>query len=160
VNPVASPFFNFSVPEPCGVVGVVAPKSSPLLGLLSLLLPVLVPGNTAVVAVENVAPTVSLDLGEVLATSDVPAGVVNLLTAPRAELLPHLAAHRDVDALACAGLADGERTELQRAAADSVKRVRVFEDGGRERWLDPALQSPWRIEPFVEWKTAWHPIGV
>jgi acyl-CoA reductase-like NAD-dependent aldehyde dehydrogenase len=145
-NPVAGPYFNFTMPEPTGVVGIVAPSEPALLGLVSRLAPVLAGGNTAVVVASEPHPRAAIELGEVLATSDVPGGVVNILTGLRAELAPHLAAHLDIDAL---DLDEGD-AELERAAADNVKRV-VAGRGG--------VQSPYEISAFLELKTVWHPMG-
>jgi acyl-CoA reductase-like NAD-dependent aldehyde dehydrogenase len=124
-NPVAGPYFNFSLPEPSGVVGVLAPQDSSLLGLVSVLAPVLTTGNTAVVITSQDLPLPAMSLAEVLGTSDLPGGVVNLLTGLTAELAPWLAAHRDVNAIDLTGAAPGLRAELQAAAADNVKRVYV-----------------------------------
>ena len=148
-NPVAGPYFNFTVPEPTGVVGVLAPDAPPLLGLVSRLAPVLVPGNAAVVLASETAPLAAVELAEVLATSDVPAGVVNVLTGRRGELAPVLAAHMDVNALDLCG-ADGLAPDLERLAAGNVKRVVRGE---------PDVQSPWEIAAFLELKTVWHPVG-
>jgi acyl-CoA reductase-like NAD-dependent aldehyde dehydrogenase len=149
-NPVAGPYFNFTVPEPTGVVAVLAPEEPPLLGLVTRLAPVLVGGNVAVVAASESRPLAAIELAEVLATSDVPGGVVNILTGHRKELAPVLASHMDVNALDLAG-ADGSAGELERLAAENVKRVvRGTPDG----------QSPWEIANFLELKTVWHPIGV
>ena len=124
-NPVSGPYFSFSLPEPTGVVGVFAPQDSSLLGLVSVLAPVLATGNCAVVVCSQDRPLPAVSLAEVLATSDVPSGVVNLLTGHTTELAPWLAAHRDVNALDLTGIAPADRTDLQRAAADTVKRVHV-----------------------------------
>src|SRR5207244_774654 len=149
-NPVAGPYFNFTVPEPTGVVGVLVPDEPPLLGLVSRLAPVLVGGNAAVVVASESRPLAAIELAEVLATSDVPGGVVNLLTGFRSELSPVLAAHMDVNALDVTG-ADGDVPELERLAADNVKRiVRGSVD----------VQSPWEIAGFLELKTVWHPMGL
>jgi acyl-CoA reductase-like NAD-dependent aldehyde dehydrogenase len=149
-NPVAGPYFNFTVPEPTGVVGVLAPEEPALNGLLSRLCPVIVGGNAAVVVASESKPLAAMELAEVLATSDVPGGVVNILTGYRGELAPVLAAHMDVNALDLSG-ADGDAAELERAAAANVKRiVRGAVDG----------QSPWEIAPFLELKTVWHPVGL
>ena len=149
-NPVAGPYFNFTVPEPTGVVGVLAPERPALAGLVTRLAPVIVGGNVAVVLASESQPLAAMELAEVLATSDVPGGVVNLLTGHRAELAPVLAAHMDVNALDLSG-SNGDSAELERAAAANVKRVvRGTVDG----------QSPWEIAPFLELKTVWHPIGV
>jgi acyl-CoA reductase-like NAD-dependent aldehyde dehydrogenase len=154
-NPVAGPYFNFSLPEPTGVVGVLAPQDSSLLGLVSVLAPVLATGNTAVVVASQDRPLPAISLAEVLDTSDLPGGVVNLLTGFTAELAPWLAAHRDVNALDLTGAAPGVRADLQASAADSVKRVFVPRD---EDWaVAPGLL---RLNAFVETKTVWHPIGV
>ena len=145
-NPVAGPYFNFTVPEPTGVVGVVAPAEPALLGLVTRLAPVLAGGNVAVVIASETHPRAAIELAEILATSDVPGGVVNVLTGMRDELAPHLAAHLDVDALDL----DRGDAELERAAADNVKRV-VFARGD--------VQSPYEISSFLELKTVWHPMG-
>ena len=158
-NPVSGPYFSFSLPEPTGVVGVFAPQESALLGLSSVLAPVLATGNTAVVVCSQDRPLPAVSLGEVLATSDLPAGVANLLTGITSELAPWLAAHRDVNALDLTGVAAGARAELQRAAADTVKRVFIPRaDAVGYDWSgDPGLE---RLSAFVETKTVWHPIGV
>jgi acyl-CoA reductase-like NAD-dependent aldehyde dehydrogenase len=149
-NPVAGPYFNFTVPEPTGVVGVLAPGEPALLGLVSRLAPPLVGGNAVVLVASESSPLAAVELAEVLATSDVPGGVVNILTGRRAELAPVLASHMDVNALDLAG-ADGDLGDLERLAAENVKRVvRGSADG----------QSPWEIASFLEHKTVWHPIGV
>ena len=145
-NPVAGPYFNFTVPEPTGVVGIVAPAEPALLGLVSRLAPVLAGGNTAVVIASEAHPRAAIELAEVLATSDVPGGVVNILTGRRDELAPHLASHLDVDALDL----DRGDAELERAAAENVKRV-VSARGD--------VQSPYEISSFLELKTVWHPMG-
>jgi acyl-CoA reductase-like NAD-dependent aldehyde dehydrogenase len=149
-NPVAGPYFNFTVPEPTGVVGILAPDEPPLAGLISRLVPVLVGGNTAVVVASEPQPLAAIELAEALATSDVPSGVVNILTGERRELAPVLAAHMDVNALDLA-VADGQAAELERLAAANVKRV---VHGATDD------QSPWEIAAFLELKTVWHPIGV
>ena len=148
-NPVAGPYFNFTVPEPTGVVGVLAPEEPALLGLVTRLAPVLVGGNAAVVVASESQPLAAVELAEVVATSDVPGGVVNLLTGRRGELAPVLASHMDVNALDLAG-ADGLAPELERLAAENVKRVVK----GRAD-----VQSPWEVASFLELKTVWHPIG-
>jgi acyl-CoA reductase-like NAD-dependent aldehyde dehydrogenase len=148
-NPVAGPYFNFTVPEPTGVVGVVAPEEPPLAGLVGRLAPAIVGGNAALVLASERRPLAAITLAEVLATSDVPGGVVNILTGRKSELCPVLAAHMDVNAVDLFGV-DGERAELERLAADNVKRVvRNGED-----------RSPWHIAAFLELKTVWHPIGL
>jgi acyl-CoA reductase-like NAD-dependent aldehyde dehydrogenase len=163
-NPVAAPYFTFTVPEPTGVVGVVASEASSLLGLVSRLAPVLTAGNTAVVIASETRPLPAITLAEVLATSDVPGGVVNVLTGYREELVPVLAAHVDVDGLDGWGIPDDLRTPAELAAADSVKRVARRPPGvtdARFDWLDDrAAERPEWIAAFLEMKTVWHPIGV
>ena len=154
-NPVAGPYFVFSLPDPSGVVAVIAPQQSSLLGLVSVLAPVLTTGNTAVVVASQQRPLPAVSLTEVLATSDLPGGVVNLLTGFTSELAPWLASHRDVNAIDLTGVADAERTALEIAAADNVKRVLSHGDDDWAR--EPGLQ---RLNAFVETKTVWHPIGV
>ena len=148
-NPVAAPYFSFTVPEPTGVVAVVAPEEPPLAGLVSRLAPALVGGNAVVAVASERRPRAAVTLAEVLATSDVPAGTVNVLTGRKSELAPVLAGHMDVNALDLAGV-DGDRTELERLAAENVKRVVRNGEG----------QSPWHAAAFLEMKTVWHPIGV
>jgi len=149
-NPVAGPYFNFTVPEPTGVVGIVAPEEPALLGLVSRLMPAIVGGNSTVVLASETQPLAAVELAEVLATSDLPGGVVNIVTGYRSELAPILAGHMDVNAIDVAG-ADGDVAELERLAAENVKRVvRGAADG----------QSPWDVASFLELKTVWHPIGV
>jgi acyl-CoA reductase-like NAD-dependent aldehyde dehydrogenase len=148
-NPVAGPYFNFTVPEPTGVVAVIAPEDPPLLGLVTRLLPPLVGGNAVIAVASESRPLAAIELAEALATSDVPGGVVNLLTGHPAELAPVLASHMDVNAIDLCG-ADGDQAELERLAADNVKRVVL----GRAD-----AQSPWEIASFLELKTVWHPMG-
>jgi acyl-CoA reductase-like NAD-dependent aldehyde dehydrogenase len=148
-NPVAGPYFNFTMPEPTGVVAVIAPEEPPLAGLVSRLAPALVGGNTVVLLASEQRPLAAITLSEVLATSDVPGGAVNVLTGRKAELCPVLAAHMDVNAIDLEGV-DGDRSELEQLAADNVKRVVRNGQG----------QSPWHAAAFLELKTVWHPIGV
>ena len=158
-NPVAGPYFNLSVPEPSGVVVVVAPDEPPLLGLVSRLAPAIVSGNTGVVVVSETAPLPLLTFAEVLATSDLPGGVVNLLTGRRAELVPPAASHRDVDVLDLMGVDSPElATEARRAAADSVSRLVPVRDADRA-WLTDSAQRPDLILSSCEIKTVWHPKG-
>jgi acyl-CoA reductase-like NAD-dependent aldehyde dehydrogenase len=160
-NPVAGPYFNFSVPEPTGVVGLVAPGDSSLLGLVSRLAPIVVSGNTAVVLAAQARPLPAVTLAEVLATSDLPGGVANVLTGFTTELIGPLAAHMDVDALDLAGLDLAHYKEAELAAADSVKRVVAPVRLSPKDWLDDARgQDPYWIAAFLETKTVWHPIGV
>ncbi len=154
-NPVAGPYFNFSLPEPTGVVGVLAPQDSSLLGLVSVVAPVIATGNTAVVVASEQRPLPAVSLTEVLATSDLPGGVINLLTGRTAELAPSLAAHRDVNAIDLTGAATSERAALEIAASDNVKRVFIPRTTA---WSDDPGTK--RIGAFVETKTVWHPIGV
>jgi acyl-CoA reductase-like NAD-dependent aldehyde dehydrogenase len=154
-DPVAGPYFTFSLPEPTGVVAVLAPQDSSLLGLVSVVAPVLATGNTAVVVAAQDRPLPAISLAEVLATSDLPGGVVNLLTGFTAELAPWLAAHRDVNAIDLTGAAPAARPDLQIAAADNVKRV--FVPRSTDWSAAPGLS---RLNAFVETKTVWHPIGV
>ena len=158
-NPVAGPFFNHSAPEPTGVVGVLAPQASSLLGLVSVVAPVVVTGNVAVVVSSYARPLPAVTFSEVLATSDVPGGVVNILTGDATTLGPWLAAHMDVNAIDLAGVAGSAElaTSLEVAAADNLKRVRRA----------PLAEPDWAAEPglsamtaFVETKTVWHPMGI
>jgi acyl-CoA reductase-like NAD-dependent aldehyde dehydrogenase len=148
-NPVAGPYFNFTVPEATGVVAVLAPDEPPLLGLVTRLIPPLVGGNAVVAVASESRPLAAIELAEAIATSDVPGGVVNLLTGYRKEIAPVLASHMDVNAIDICG-ADGLGPELERLAADNVKRVVLGK---------PDVQSPWEISSFLELKTVWHPIG-
>ncbi|HKY25793.1 MAG TPA: aldehyde dehydrogenase family protein [Gaiella sp.] len=147
-NPVAGPYFNFTVPEPTGVVAIVAPAEPALDGLIARLAPAMVGGNVVVVVASEAHPLAAIELAEAVATSDVPNGVVNVLTGIRDELAPVVAAHMDVNAIDVTG-ADGDAAALEVLAAENVKRVvRARED-----------RSPWEIAAFMELKTVWHPIG-
>lgn len=159
-NPVHSAHFNFTIPEPTGVIAVMAPKNAPLLGLISAVAPIIVSGNTVVLIVENDAPTIALDFAEVLNNSDLPGGVINILTGKRDELRGHVAGHKDVDGLLVFGPSADEKREMALEAADTVKRVKFYDDPSAKRWRSDDQQSPYRIMPFVEFKTAWHPMGV
>ena len=154
-NPVSGPYFDFSVPEPTGVVAVLAPQDSSLLGLVSVLAPVIVTGNVAVVLTSEERPLPAVTLSEVLATSDVPGGVVNILTGRTAEVAPWLASHMDVNAIDLAGAPADAVVDLQVAAADNLKRVVRPE---ATDWA--AVPGPQRMLSFLETKTVWHPIGV
>jgi acyl-CoA reductase-like NAD-dependent aldehyde dehydrogenase len=156
-NPVAGPYFNFSIPEPTGVVGVLAPQASSLLGFVSVVAPVITSGNAAVVIASEAHPLPALDLAEVLATSDLPGGVVNILSGRGPELAPVLAAHRDVEAIDLAGAPEGLDAQLEQAAADNVKRVLRREQPEPDWNAGP---GPERMLFFVEIKTVWHPLGV
>jgi acyl-CoA reductase-like NAD-dependent aldehyde dehydrogenase len=161
-NPVAAPYFNLSTPEPTGVVAVVAPQESSLLGLVSVVAPVIVTGNTCVVTSSATRPLPAITFSEVLATSDVPGGVVNVLTGPLSDTAPTLAGHMDVNALDLVGAAGPaaaavDATALEVAAAENLKRV-VRAPGAEPDWsADPGLE---RLTAFLETKTVWHPIGV
>ena len=146
-NAVAGPYFNFTIPEPTGVVGIIAPEPA-LLGLVSRLAPAIVGGNTAVVIASEKHPLAAIELAECVATADVPAGVVNILTGLRSELAPVLASHMDVAALDVSG-ANGDAAELEKLGAENVKRI---VRGGGDR------QSPYDISALLELKTVWHPI--
>jgi acyl-CoA reductase-like NAD-dependent aldehyde dehydrogenase len=149
-NPVAGPYFNFTVPEPTGVVGIVAPAEPSLLGLVSRIAPVIVSGNVAVAVASESSPLPAVSLAEALATADVPGGVINVLTGSPIELVPWLAAHMDVNAIDLTGCPDDLIPEAERAAADNVKRVHR---------AGPAEQHLSEITAFVEFKTVWHPMG-
>ena len=154
-NMVNGPYYNFTVAEATGVAAVVCPDEPALLGLVSLIAPVICSGGTVVALGSEREPMTACMLGEVCATSDVPAGVVNILSGLREELVPQIATHRDVDAIHAANLPKGQAQQLRDGGPDSVKRVRVREV---EDWRDGhACESPWWIEPFVEMKTIWHP---
>jgi acyl-CoA reductase-like NAD-dependent aldehyde dehydrogenase len=158
-NPVAAPYFNFSLPEPTGVVAVLAPQASSLLGLVSVVAPVIVTGNTCVVASSHERPLPAITLSEVLATSDVPGGVVNVLTGALADTAPTLASHMDVNAIDLTGAAGDveQATRLEEAAAENLKRV-VRAPAQEPDWmLEPGLE---RMTSFLETKTVWHPIGI
>jgi len=157
LNPVAGPFFNISAPEPTGLVGVVLADDSPLLGIVSRVAPIIVSGNTAVVVVGGPRPLASVALTEVLATADVPAGVVNVITGDAQELGPVLANHMDVNALDIVGVEPTLAAAMTRDAAENVKRVTVEAE---PQFMDEAAQSPYIIAKFVETKTVWHPKGV
>lgn len=155
-NPVAGPYFNLSTPEPTGVVAVVAPED-PLLGLVSVVAPVIVTGNTCVVVAGERAPLPAVTLAEVLATSDLPGGVVNILTGSTAEIAPWLASHMDVNAIDLTGVADAElAVACEEAAAENLKRV-LRPTGGTDWSADPGTR---RMTTFLETKTVWHPQGV
>jgi acyl-CoA reductase-like NAD-dependent aldehyde dehydrogenase len=154
-NPVSSPHFSYSTPEPTGVVGILAPPGSPLLGLISVISPVITGGNACVVIAAEQDPCIAITFAEVVATSDVPAGVINILTGRVSELSPHLAAHADVNALDLTG-ADAElRKSLEQAASDTLKRVYV------PRGVPDFTAAPGtaRLRAFLEIKTVWHPTG-
>ena len=158
-NPVAGPFFNLSTPEPTGVVAVVAPQESSLLGLVSVVAPVIAPGNTVVVTSSYARPLPAVTFAEVLATSDVPGGVVNILTGDPATTAPWLAGHMDVNAVDLTGVAGDAAlaASLEEAAADNLKRVRRAPEAEPDWSAEPGLEP---MTAFLETKTVWHPIGV
>lgn len=156
-NAVSGPFFNFSVPEPCGVVAVLAPEASALLGLVATVIPVIVSGNAVVVVSSATRPLPAITWAECLATSDVPAGVINILTGDHAEIAPWLASHRDVDGIDLTGVSDPALAkDLEAAAAVNLKRF-ARPDAGEDWSARPNLR---RLSRFLETKTVWHPIGV
>jgi acyl-CoA reductase-like NAD-dependent aldehyde dehydrogenase len=155
-NPVAGPYFSFSTPEPTGVVAVLAPQQSSLLGLVSVIAPVIASGNTAVVITSQDRPLPAITLSEVLATSDVPGGVVNIITGRTAEIAPWLASHADVNALDLTGAPESLRADLERSAAGTVKRV-LRTKAGEDFAVTPDMS---RLRAYLETKTVWHPMGV
>jgi len=158
VNPVASPHFNFTVTEPMGVIGVIAPDAPALLGLVSLVAPIIVSGNTVVAMASETTPYPAILLGEMLATSDLPGGVVNVLTGFRKEVVPTFATHAHLRGLsAAAGAAD--RKALRLGAAESVKRVHFAAPSDPAGWLADDAQSLYAVRDFLEFKTTWHPVG-
>jgi len=158
VNPVAAPYFNFTVTEPMGVVGVLAPEDAPLLALVSLLAPAMTSGNTVVALASRTQPYPAIVLGEMLATSDLPGGVVNLLTGFRAELIPTFATHAHLRAIVAVASAD-ERKTLAMGSAESVKRTRFFKAEEKTDWFAGTAQSLDAIHDTLEFKTTWHPVG-
>jgi len=149
-NPVAGPYFNFTIPESLGVVGFIAPKKSALLGFIAGIAPIITSGNTVIALASESAPLPAMSLAEVIATSDVPAGVVNILTGKSAELAPWFASHMDIDGLDISGLEAKLVAEIKKAGAQNLKRIHSFNE----------ISSPGRILAFMESKTVWHPIGV
>lgn len=158
VNPVAAPYFNFTVSEPMGIIGLLAPPEAPLLALISLLAPAITSGNTVVALASSAQPYPAIILGEMLATSDLPSGVVNLLTGLRAELIPTFATHAHFRALG--GVANkAEQTALKLGAAESVKRVKLFAAAAPINWFSSEQQNVDALRAYLEFKTVWHPIG-
>lgn len=157
-NPVAGPYHNFTVPGPVGVTGVICPDAHPLAALVTLVAPVIAMGNACVVLASETNPIPAMVLAEALATSDLPAGVVNILTGQRAELVPHFASHRGLIALHAAGVSDAHRTALRLGAAENLKRVTIRDAVNFAN--DAACEGPAWCEPFVEFKTIWHPSAV
>ena len=158
VNPVASPHFNFTVTEPMGIVGVLAPDDAPLLALVSLFAPAITSGNTVVALASTAQPYPAILLGEMLATSDLPGGVVNILTGFRKEMLPTFATHTHLRAL-CGVASAEERKALAIGAAESVKRLRLIKAEAQPDWFADAAQSLYAVRDTLEFKTTWHPIG-
>lgn len=159
VNPVASSHFNFTTPEPAGVVAVLAPDAPPLLALVSLIAPVILSGNTAIAVVSDKFPLPALTFAEILATSDLPGGVVNILAGKRSELAPHLASHMDINVIVDGAGDPPLSAKLQAGMATNLKRYanHSLPPGA---WSAPAAEDPYRILDPIEFKTAWHPIGV
>jgi aldehyde dehydrogenase (NAD+) len=157
-NPVAGPFFNFTVAEPMGIVGIIADDSFPLLGLLSQIAPVIVSGNVCVCLASQEYPYPAIVLGELLAVSDLPGGVVNILTGSRKELVPTFATHTHIRAVSAVVNQD-EKKQLQLGAAESIKRVRARKRDDEIDWTGEKAQSVYDIRDFIEFKTTWHPIG-
>jgi acyl-CoA reductase-like NAD-dependent aldehyde dehydrogenase len=155
-NPVAGPYFNFTIPEPTGVVGILAPDEPGLEGLVSRLAPAIVGGNATVAVASEQHPLAAIELAEVLATSDVPGGVVNILTGFTKELVPWLAGHMDVNAIDATGVPEELCTEVEELSAENVKRVHRAPDA--DPFSDEA-QSPYEVTALVEFKTVWHPMG-
>ena len=157
VNPVALPYFNFSYPEPMGVVSAIAPNESSLIGLISMVAPIIAGGNTVVLLASEENPLCSITFAEVLHTSDVPGGVVNILTGHRSELIDQFSSHMDVNAIVYCGNESKEIKFIQKNAALNVKRPIVYSN---ENWLNKNTQDPYRILNTLETKTTWHPVGV
>ena len=158
VNPVAAPYFNFTVTEPMGIIGVIAPDEAPLLALISLIAPAITSGNTVVALASTTQPYPAILLGEMLATSDLPGGVVNLLTGFRAEMIPAFATHTHLRAISAVVNA-AERKALALGAAESVKRTILLKAEEKRDWFASAAQSVDAIRDTVEFKTTWHPVG-
>ncbi|QTN31127.1 aldehyde dehydrogenase family protein [Akkermansiaceae bacterium] len=158
VNPVASPHFNFSVTEPMGIVAVAAPEDAPLLGLLSMVLPVIASGNAVVALASESKPYPAILLGEMLATSDLPGGVINLLTGKNEDILPTFASHEHIRGIS-AFSSPQERKTLQSGAAESVKRTQLIPSEKPYDWFSESAQGLYHIRDFVELKTTWHPVG-
>lgn len=158
VNPVASPHFNFTVTEPMGIVGVLAPEETPLLALVSLFAPAITSGNTVIALASTSQPYPAILLGEMLATSDLPGGVVNLLTGFRKEMVPTFATHTHLRAISGVANAD-ERKALALGAADSIKRLHLVKAEEQPDWFADTAQSLYALRDTLEFKTTWHPIG-
>lgn len=159
-NPVALPYFNFTIPEPVGVVGLICPDQEPLISLITFMAPIIAGGNTVVIYASEKYPTISIALSEILATSDLPGGVVNILTGDKKELAPVFAAHMDINALALVEVSADLQREIESQAAENVKRVRMYSLARGDSFSKPSWQSVTLIADFLELKTVWHPIGV
>ena len=157
VNPVASNHFNFSMPQAMGVVSVITPNEFPLLGLISIVAPIIVGGNSCIVLSSEENPMVSISFAEVLNTSDVPQGIVNILTGERKELISHFASHKDVNAIIYYGDNNKEINDIEKLSVENLKRVKIYK---RKNWDDKTSQSPYFIEQCQEIKTTWHPTEV
>ena len=149
LNPVAGPYYNFTIPESMGVIAAIAPETPSLLGLIDVIAPIIVGGNTVVVLASTKAPLSAMSFAEVLSTSDVPAGVVNILTGKKDEIAPWMASHMDIDGLDISGLAIKSHADIRTAGAENLKRIYSFKSA-----------DPGRILAFLENKTVWHPIGL
>ncbi|TVQ61084.1 MAG: aldehyde dehydrogenase family protein [Phycisphaerales bacterium] len=159
-NPVAGPYDNFTMPEATGVVAIFAPEAPSLLGLVSLIAPAICAGNAVVAIAGARSPGVAIALAEVCATSDVPAGVINILTGDPGELIPWAAGHRDVDAITAAGVDDAQASALREGAGENLKRVTIHERPDRDAWFEASCEGPEWIAASIEFKTAWHPSAV
>ena len=161
INPVAAPYWNFTSPQPTGVVGVIAPEEKPLLGLISKIAPAVVSGNTVVAIASEISPLSAITFGEILATSDFPAGVINIITGLKSELITPLAQHMDINAIYYSGKDEKIIRLIQESATENIKRVVIRQTPQSEEWFDNRkAQSPYWIEDLIEMKTAWHPVGV
>ncbi|MFT4546433.1 MAG: acyl-CoA reductase-like NAD-dependent aldehyde dehydrogenase [Verrucomicrobiales bacterium] len=160
VNPVASSHFNFSTPEPTGIVGIFCPDSPSLLGLVSLVAPVILGGNSVVVLASEKFPLPAITLAEIISTSDIPGGVINLLTGERTELAPHFATHMDINAIVDGSGDTNTESIFRGGSATNLKRVAIRAQKKPTDWFGGAAQDPYRILDTVEFKTAWHPIGI
>lgn len=156
-NPVNGPYYNFTIPQSTGIVGVIAPESPSLLGLVTMIAAPLCTGCTVVAIASDAAPLPAVLLGEICATSDVPGGTVNLLTGTRNELLGPMGEHREIGAVAAANLSARHREAIQAAAADNLKRVHLIKQTDVQWEDDERVASQWNLEPFVDFKTIWHP---
>lgn len=159
-NPVAGPYFNYSTPEPMGVVGIVTPDEPSLLGLVASVIPPLVSGNTVVAIASELDPRSAIVFAECLATCDIPPGTVNILTGRRIEIAPHLARHMDVNALSTYGLDASFAAELERLAADNLKRTQTWASVSAPEWFGAESADLAHVAAFVETKTIWHPAGI